>query len=121
MPEPKGKKKGGKGGKRTASAAFAESPAVEAGVKKRGRKSAGDANGTSKGKTLPEGLWENHVSRVSSIIEEIDPVMVKGVKGRTKNLLGLLEWNDGRKTQHPLDTLRRKCPQRLLDYYEQHL
>ena len=121
-PEPKGsKKKGPTPGKRSASAAFAESPAVEASGKKRGRKSTGDTNGAHKPKKLPEGLWETEVSRVCSIIEESSPLLGKGAKAKSKNLLGLLEWNDGAKTQHPLDTLRRKCPQRLLDYYEQHL
>lgn len=116
-PEPKSKNKGPKANKRAA-----ESPAEDASAKKRGRKSAGDAaNGTPKAKKLPEGSWEEHVSRVSSIIEETNPAMLKGIKGRSKDLFGLLEWNDGRKTQHPLDTLRRKCPQRLLDYYESHL
>lgn len=34
-----------------------------------------------------------------------------------------MQWNDEdvSKTQHPMRTLRQRCPQRLLDYYEQHL
>lgn len=44
----------------------------------------------------------------------------KGTKD-IKSLLGLLEWNNGRKTQHKMSLLRTKCPQRLLDYYENHL
>lgn len=120
-PEPKGKgKKGPKANKRTAADAL-DSPAAES-AKKKGRKSTGDAaNGATKQKKLPEGSWEDHVMRVSSIIEETNPTTIKGIKGRSKDLLGLLEWNDSRKTQHPLETLRRKCPQKLLDYYEQHL
>ena len=131
-PEPKSKTKGGaKGGKRSASNAF-DFPAVQPSASKAGKRGR-QSNGTTtlstnlkKGtKDLPEGSWEEHVSRVSSIIEETDEKAVTGTgkgKGKgSKNLLGLLEWNNGRKTQHSLETLRRKCPQRLLDYYEQHL
>ena len=93
---------------------------MEASAKKRGRKSTGDvANGTTTKDKLPDGLWESHIQRVSSILEETDP-KVKGTKTGAV-LLALLEWNDGRKTQHPLATVRTKCPQKLLDYYEQHL
>ena len=129
--EPAPKKKGPKSGKRSASAAFAtESPAVEPSAKKRGRKSINDANaapnGTPQAKKLPEGSWENQGQRVGSILEETDPEKVGKIKGKGKTaggpvLLGLLEWNDRAKTQHPLSVLRNKCPQKLLDYYEQHL
>ncbi|KAK3711432.1 hypothetical protein LTR37_009611 [Vermiconidia calcicola] len=118
------KKKGGKPSKRSASAAF-DSPAVEPSAKKRGRKSLPtNMNGTSttdKKPQLPDGSWENHVLRIQSILEETN-TEIKGTKSKSgKTLLGLIEWNDGRKTQHPLNSLRTKCPQKLLDYYEQHL
>lgn len=36
--------------------------------------------------------------------------------------MGLLQWKDGPpKTQHKMKVLRQKVPQKLLDYYEQHL
>ena len=120
-PQPSSKKKGGK---RSASAAF--SPAVEpSGTKKRGRKSNGaETNGatpTSRERKLPDGDWESLVQRVQSIVEE-DDASGKAGKGRdTKHLIGMLEWNDGGKTQHSMAALRRKVPQKLLDYYEQHL
>lgn len=123
LPPKKKGGKGGKGGKRSASTAF-PSPAVQSSAKKRGRQSGGQVNGSvrKKSKDLPEGSWEDQVTRVSSIIEETSPSTGKNARGKsTSDLLGLLEWTDGQKTQHPLDTLRRKCPQRLLDYYEQHL
>lgn len=108
-----------KGGKRSNSAAFPDSPAAETNGEKRGRKSAGDGTGEESFK-LPGGSWENDVIRVSSIVEETDTsVEPKGKQEAA--LIALLEWKSGRKTQHPMDTLRRKCPQKLLDYYEQHL
>ena len=132
--EPAPKKKGPKPGanKRSASAAFpAESPAVEPSAKKRGRKSMNElataANGaTPEKRKLPEGSWEHLVQRVGSILEESEE-KVKGAKGKRAGggggtvLLGLLEWNDGWKSQHPIRVVRQKCPQKLLDYYEQHL
>jgi len=122
----KGPAPGGKAGKRSASDAFAESPApAGSATKKKGRMSAG-TNGaaaddfpTNK-RDLPIGSWEDHITRVTSIIEEMVPA--KGKEKEHKVLTGLLEWNDdGPKTQHKLKVLRQKCPQKLLDYYEQHL
>jgi chromobox protein 1 len=102
-------------GKRSASTAFKDSSTVAAGGEKRGRKSEG-VNGTSSKSELPAGSWETHIMNVTSIIEEDE---VKGKGGKT--LIALVEWTDGRKTQHKMETLRRKCPQKLLNYYEQHL
>jgi len=118
-PEPEAKKgKAGKAGKRSASAAF-DSPAPAAsGKKAKGGRQSDVANGTPAKKVLPSGTWENDVQRVTSILEEAeDPTQ----KNNSNVLIGLLEWTDGTKTQHKMDALRRKCPQKLLDYYEQHL
>jgi chromobox protein 1 len=30
-------------------------------------------------------------------------------------------WNNGNKTQHPLRHIYQKCPQKMLQYYEEHL
>lgn len=84
------------------------------GGKKRGRKS--EVNGTPSKAELPAGSWEAEIQRVTSIIEEDE---VKAKSG--KQLIGLVEWVDGKKTQHKMEVLRRKCPQKLLNYYEQHL
>jgi len=131
-PKSSSKKKGtAKGAKRTASNAFPESPAPAStgASKKRGRQSA--SNGISaedhlvtNKRELPVGSWEEHITRVTSIVEEevTEKVGKSGREKDRKELTGLLEWtNDGRKTQHKLKVLRQKCPQKLLDYYEQHL
>jgi chromobox protein 1 len=123
--DPAPKKKGPKAGtKRSSKAANLDSPQITSSSKKAKRKSGADTtpNGTTEidPKDLPEGSWENLV-RVSSILEE-PAAAVKGSKQKHGNmLLALLLWHGGRKTQHTLDVARRKCPQRLLDYYEQHL
>lgn len=127
-PEPDApkKKKGPKPGtKRSSAAANFDSPEVT--TKKNKRKSGGVdiSNGAPvtdvKGKKMPEGSWENLVI-VSSILEE-NAANVKGTKLKSGSILmALLVWNDdGKKTQHPLQTARYKCPQKLLDYYERHL
>jgi chromobox protein 1 len=109
------KKKGGKGGKRSAAAATLDSPAPE--PKKRGRKPMEAANGVLS-KNLPDGLWEEDIVQIHTVLEE-----VKGEQqvGGDRELLALVEWKNRSKSQHPLKVLRRKCPQRLLDYYEKHL
>lgn len=128
-PEPETKKKAGKGGsakktaKRGASEAF-DSPAPASSAKKAkgGRKS--DTNGVAAKpeREYPAGLWETEVMQVASIVEDSVKNIVKGKAGKeTSMLYGLLEWHDGHRSQHPLRTLRTKCPQKLLDYYEQHL
>ncbi|KAI7523173.1 hypothetical protein KC331_g18827 [Hortaea werneckii] len=148
-PSPKTKRGGSTrksgGGKRSASEAFAtDSPAPASSSKKRGASSSkgrpSKANGTVDDTTettkraLPPGTWDNDVLRVTSIIEESAPSSTTtsssarnksaaaGNGKESKELIGLLEWKDGgAKTQHKMKVLRQKVPQRLLDYYEQHL
>ncbi|KAM3415906.1 hypothetical protein BST61_g9402 [Cercospora zeina] len=107
-------------GKR-ASSAMEDSPAPTSSKKGRSRKS--ETNGAEW--EPPLGSWEDHVTRVTAIIES-DDVDEDGIIEKTKNkgvqgLEGLLEWNNGHKTQHKMPVLRQRCPQRLLDYYEGHL
>ncbi|KAI6879285.1 hypothetical protein KC359_g503 [Hortaea werneckii] len=150
-PAPKTKRGGSSarksgGGKRSASEAFAaDSPAPDSSSsKKRGKGRPSKTNGTAvddntteTGKrALPPGTWDNDVLRVTSIIEESVPststttssarsksAAAAAAAGKeSKELIGLLEWKDGgAKTQHKMKVLRQKVPQRLLDYYEQHL
>ena len=125
---PKGSSaKKGKKGKRGASEAFDDSPAPTS-TKKRGRKSdvTNGAADTPRNKLErfdpPNGLWEDDCTRVISILEDsITEKAKRGAEKEVKTLMGLLEWNSGHKTQHKMTVLRLKCPQKLLDYYEQHL
>ena len=97
-----------KNNKRSTSAASSEYPPA---TTKRRRKSESYANGSvSPPPTFPRGSWEPDVLHVCSVMD--------GGYGR---LQGEIEWKDNMKTLHPLEELRQKCPQALLDYYEQHL
>ncbi|KAI5370952.1 Putative chromo/chromo shadow domain, Chromo-like domain superfamily protein [Septoria linicola] len=106
-------------GKRTASTAFEDSPAPTSGKKGKARKS--EANGADW--EPPVGSWEEHVTRITAIIESEDIDASGNInKGKSvQSLEGLLEWANGHKTQHKMPVLRQRCPQRLLDYYEGHL
>ncbi|CZT20425.1 uncharacterized protein RCC_06285 [Ramularia collo-cygni] len=106
-------------GKRAASAEE-DSPAPA--KKGRGRKSEGATNGTDAW-SPPDGLWEDAITEISAIIEDepAEGAMIVKAKKNPKKLNGLVLWNNGRKTQHKMDLLRLKCPQKLLDYYECHL
>lgn len=118
-PASKGKKKSSK--VRTASEAL-DSPAPSS-SKKRGRKSQtnGAAAAEADDTPLPKGSWESEVSHVMSIVEEEKDSDTKRGASAVKTLTGYIQWNSGRKTKHPLKTLRGKCPQALLTYYENHL
>ncbi|KAK5006046.1 hypothetical protein LTR28_006961 [Elasticomyces elasticus] len=70
----------------------------------------------------PVGSWEDDVMSITTIEEVRDPIPGKG--GRTKEnkkLVAHVQWNNGRRTLHDLGMIRRKCPQKMLDYYEAHL
>lgn len=72
-------------------------------------------------KTLPSGQWENEITRITSVTQE-DVAETNGKNNKTqKQLTAYLLWNSGHKTLHAMPLVRRKCPQKLLDYYEQHL
>lgn len=118
-PEPptKGKKKGA-ATKRKASE-IDESPAPSATKKRAGRKSATNGDAEPEPFTLPKGSWEKDVAHVMSIVQEEEPEEKKGKTNVV--LMGFLMWNDGRKSKHPMTALRTKCPQHLINYYENHL
>jgi chromobox protein 1 len=102
------------GTKRSSSALYDDAPLGSQATKRRNL----NGSGTPK---LPEGSWEGLIERVHTVLEEYDDSSKAPKTKNGKVLLGLIEWKDGRKTQHPLAALRRRCPQKMLDYYEQHL
>ncbi|PSK34099.1 hypothetical protein B9Z65_8425 [Elsinoe australis] len=111
-PQPEDEKKGkGRGkGKRKATTAT-ESPTPAA---KRGRKS--ETNGAVW--KAPTGSWENALDYIETISE--DPA--KGSKGKKDHTLNVfLVFSDGHKATFSLETVRNKCPQKLLDYFVAHL
>lgn len=59
----------------------------------------------------PSGSWEGAIQAVDTI--EMD--------SETDTLNVFLHWNDGRKSKHPIEVCYKKCPQKMLHFYEQHL
>ncbi|KAH0545215.1 hypothetical protein FGG08_000669 [Glutinoglossum americanum] len=57
----------------------------------------------------PKGSWENDVQAVDTIEQD------------KRGLQVYLHWNNGRKSTHAIETAKKKCPMKLLDFYEQHL
>lgn len=67
---------------------------------------------------FPPGSWENAIASIDYIEESTDP--------RSSQLVryAYVHWSDGKDpvhTRHTLNTLYKKCPQRMLQYYEAHL
>ncbi|KAI9781750.1 MAG: hypothetical protein M1839_005743 [Geoglossum umbratile] len=57
----------------------------------------------------PKGSWENDVQTVDTIEQD------------RRGLQVYLQWNNGHKSTHAIDIAKKKCPMKLLDFYEQHL
>ncbi|KAF2802404.1 uncharacterized protein BDZ99DRAFT_468876 [Mytilinidion resinicola] len=63
----------------------------------------------------PQGLWEDLIIAVESLEQTID------AKTGEPKLMGYVQWNDEKRTQHAIGLLYRKCPQKMLQFYERHL
>ncbi|KAF2205347.1 hypothetical protein GQ43DRAFT_437069 [Delitschia confertaspora ATCC 74209] len=95
--------------------------------KKRSRKSRGaesesatPAQATKRAKrekewSPPPGSWENDVTEIETVDERLNEET--GEMSRW----GYVSWRNGNHTQHPLEIIYRKCPQKMLRYYESHL
>ncbi|PNS16226.1 hypothetical protein CAC42_6333 [Sphaceloma murrayae] len=110
VPKPDTKKGKGPGrGKRKAEASDSPAP-----VTKRGRKS--DTNGAAW--KPPPGSWEKEVNTIETISENT----FKDTKGKKSEALNVfLVFNDEHKAAYSMETVRQKCPQKLLDYFVAHL
>jgi chromobox protein 1 len=120
------------GGKEQIFAQHEEMMAEEAAKKskKRGRASSGvdtPTNGAKKGRkskshpldttppasdkgfTPPSGNWEE-------VVEGIDAC--EGTDGKP---IVYITWKTGQKSQHPLAQVYKRCPQKMLQFYEKHL
>ncbi|KAJ4298972.1 hypothetical protein N0V90_004216 [Kalmusia sp. IMI 367209] len=63
----------------------------------------------------PPGSWEDDVDHVDTVEQRMDPRT-----GRQEKF-GYLVWKHHVKTQHPLPLIFKKCPQKMLAYFEAHL
>ncbi|KAE9380734.1 hypothetical protein N431DRAFT_362753 [Stipitochalara longipes BDJ] len=118
------------GGKEAILAAWREKKESAKKGRKRNRASTGaeTANGTKRGKKNghpkdesppvsalkaewkpPTGSWEEHVTGIDAC------------EGNDNNVVVYLTWKGGHKTQHPLPQVYKRCPQKMLKFYESHL
>ncbi|KAJ4420648.1 hypothetical protein N0V82_004213 [Gnomoniopsis sp. IMI 355080] len=58
----------------------------------------------------PSGSWEDHVETVDMCQDENDGTFIV-----------YLTWKNGKKTQHPKEVIYRRCPQKMLRFYERHI
>jgi len=100
---PTAKQSGAKGRKKTKNGDDESTPTVKKQIKE------------EKEWAPPAGLWEEAVISVESVEQAVDP------KSGDTQLIAYVVWNDERKTQHPVKLLYRKCPQKMLQFYERHL
>ncbi|KAL2069490.1 hypothetical protein VTL71DRAFT_14169 [Oculimacula yallundae] len=118
------------GGKELILSAWEEKKAEAAAGKKgkkRGRASTGVENGAKRGRKThpssgtppassfaadfkpPTGSWEDTV------------VAIDACEGSEGSVVVYLTWKGGYKTQHPLAQVYKRCPQKMLHFYESHL
>lgn len=60
--------------------------------------------------TPPAGSWEDHVASIDACHDE-----------ETGKLIVYLSWKNGHKTQHDTKIVYSRCPQKMLQFYEQHV
>ncbi|EPQ67858.1 Bgt-1998, partial [Blumeria graminis f. sp. tritici] len=57
----------------------------------------------------PSGSWEEEV------------IAIDACEGTQGNVIVYLTWKGGHKSQHPLAQIYKRCPQKMLKFYEDHL
>ncbi|KAI4598253.1 hypothetical protein KJ359_003137 [Pestalotiopsis sp. 9143b] len=82
---------------------------------KRTKRDAHPASGTppasiTKAWTPPAGSWEDHVAAIDALNDD-----------NTGKLIVYLTWRNGHKTQHEPKIVYSRCPQKMLQFYEQHV
>ncbi|KID83156.1 heterochromatin protein one [Metarhizium guizhouense ARSEF 977] len=65
---------------------------------------------TTKSWKPPIGSWEDEIDRIHACEEESDGKLVV-----------YLIWKNGKKTRHETSVIYRKCPQKMLQFYEKHI
>ncbi|KAI8710619.1 Chromo domain-containing protein [Fusarium sp. LHS14.1] len=58
----------------------------------------------------PSGLWEDEIEMISACEEDDDG-----------KLIVYLIWKNGQKTKHDTKVIYKKCPQKMLQFYEAHV
>ncbi|KAI8241041.1 Chromo domain-containing protein 2 [Colletotrichum sp. SAR 10_98] len=60
--------------------------------------------------TLPSGSWEEDVESIDACQDEVSGALVI-----------YLNWKNGQKTKHPTEVVYKRCPQKMLRFYEKHI
>lgn len=95
-----------KGTKRKSTAATPKSAtATPASSAKRSRKAP---EPPEKPWSPPPGSWEHDVSHIDTVEQNLDPKTGRDAK------FAYIVWNNQKKTQHPLQHVYTKCPQKVL-------
>ncbi|RBQ83200.1 hypothetical protein VDGD_05590 [Verticillium dahliae] len=58
----------------------------------------------------PSGSWEDDVTTIDACEDE-----------ETGKLIVYLNWKNGQKTKHTTDVIYKRCPQKMLQFYERHI
>jgi len=98
--------------------------------KKRGRPSTGtpQANGAKKSKknsattsmSPPAGVRAADFKPPTGSWED-DVVAIDACEGKSGDVIVYLTWKGGHKSQHTLSQIYKRCPQKMLRFYESHL
>ncbi|KAK2041334.1 chromo domain-containing protein [Colletotrichum somersetense] len=72
--------------------------------------SASSKEAKSKAWTLPSGSWEEEVESIDACEDE-----------ESGSLIIYLNWRNGQKTKHSKDVVYKRCPQKMLQFYERHI
>jgi len=103
--------------------------AAEKKSKKRSRTSGGGGNGSKKAKkngvhpgstSPPASLKKGEFKPPSGSWEE-EVIGIDACEGNEGSVVVYITWKTGDKTQHPLAQVYKRCPQRMLKFYENHL
>ncbi|ESZ93329.1 hypothetical protein SBOR_6282 [Sclerotinia borealis F-4128] len=99
--------------------------------KKRGRPSTGAGTPQANGKKLrknghpcsstPPASLEPTQFKPPSGTWEDDVVTIEAMEGPNAEVIVYLTWKGGAKSQHPLHQVYKRCPQKMLSFYERHL
>ncbi|KAA8565992.1 hypothetical protein MFRU_022g00370 [Monilinia fructicola] len=99
--------------------------------KKRGRPSAGAGTPQTNGKksrknghpssSTPPASLEPYQFKPPSGSWEDDVVTIEAMEGPNAEVIVYLTWKGGYKSQHSLHQVYKRCPQKMLSFYERHL
>ncbi|KAH7367633.1 heterochromatin protein one [Plectosphaerella cucumerina] len=68
------------------------------------------ASGTANAWKPPSGSWEDEIETIDACEDE-----------ESGKLIVYLNWKAGHKTKHTTDVIYKRCPQKMLQFYEKHI